>query len=344
MLGVGVRCELGEEGIFIAPCPECRHAAPVSMTASSDSKFTSRSSGALLVLTAAALWSTGGVGVKVADAEPLVIAGLRSAFALVFMLLVVGVQFRKNLGLLVTLLRRPLVWAAAVSYAVTVVFFVLAARRTTAANAIFIQYTAPIYVALLSGPLLGEKPRKSDFVAIGACLAGMALTFGGELGAGRVVGNLFAVLSSFGFAGLPLFLRIDQKHLDPTIASRAPLVAMTLGNALAALVATESIVSHFPSGANQTRTLLVLFLLGAFQIGLPYLLYGVAIRRLRALESSLLATLEPVLSPIWVLLATGEKPSPMAMVGGGVILAAVVLQSLMKRGGADVDEGGLSAC
>ncbi|MBX3209457.1 MAG: DMT family transporter [Labilithrix sp.] len=293
-----------------------------------------RRTGALLVIAAAALWSTGGVGVKVADAAPLVVAGLRSVFALAFMLVVMTVQLRgqpRALAVIAALLRRPLVWGAAASYALMVVMFVLAARRTTAANAIFIQYTAPIYVALLSGPLLGEKPARSDLFATGACVVGMALTFGGELGGGRAAGNLLAVLSSFGFAGLPLLLRVDQKRLDPETAARAPLVAMSLGNALAAAVALPAMIAEPPSGPAAGRTLVVLILLGTLQIGLPYVFYGVAVRRLRALESSLLATIEPVLSPIWVLLATGEQPSAMAAAGGAVIVAAVVLQTIGKR-------------
>jgi drug/metabolite transporter, DME family len=305
----------------------------VSETASSSEaeQSSKRSTGALLVIAAALLWSTGGVGVKVADAEPLVIAGLRSVFALLFMLVVVAAQLRGRMSVIASLLKRPLVWAAAASYALMVVMFVLAARRTTAANAIFIQYTAPIYVALLGGPLLGEKPSRRDLVAVVACVAGMALTFGGELGGGRALGNVLAILSSFGFAGLPLLLRIDQKKLAPEIAAHAPLVAMSLGNALAVLVALPAILAHPPGGPAQGRTLLVLFLLGTLQIGLPYVFYGIAVRRLRALESSLLATIEPVLSPVWVLMATGERPTALAASGGAVILSAVVVQAIGKR-------------
>ena len=286
---------------------------------------------ALLVVAAAALWSTGGVGVKIADAEPLVVAGLRSAFALLFMLGVIVVRLRGRLGVIGALLKRPLVWAAAASYALMVVMFVLSARRTTAANAIFIQYTGPIYVALLSGPLLGEKPSRRDLYAIALCVLGMALTFGGELGGGRALGNALAILSSFGFAGLPLLLRVDQKRIDAKLAADAPLLAMSLGNALAAVVALPAMLMHPPSGPSQGRTLFVLFLLGTIQIGLPYVLYGSAVRKLRALDSSLLATIEPVLSPIWVLLATGERPSVMAAAGGVTIVSAVVLQTLGKR-------------
>jgi DME family drug/metabolite transporter len=314
-----------------------------SMTAGTarptEPKHSERRIGAVLVIAAATLWSTGGVGVKVAVAEPLVIAGLRSTFALAFMAVVLAFGLRKSgagLAIVSALLRRPLVWAAAASYALMVVCFVLAARRTTAANAIFIQYTGPVYVAMLGGPLLGERVTRRDLFAIAGCLVGMALTFGGEFGGGRAAGNVLAVVSSFGFAGLPLLLRLDQKRLlaatDDALAARvaghAPLVAMALGNAIAALVALPAMLAHPVSGDTATRTWLVLGALGFFQIGLPYVLYATAVRRLRALESSLLATVEPVLAPVWVVLATGETPTPLAIAGGAMIVLAVAAQAV----------------
>ncbi len=295
-----------------------------AMTEHPDVSGGKRGTGALLVLSAAALWSTGGVGVKVADAEPLVIAGVRSAFALAFMGAVLAVTLRRGgqgARELFALLRRPLVWGAAASYALMVVMFCLSARRTTAANAIFIQYTGPVYVALLSAKLLGEKPSGADFAAVAASIVGMALAFGGELGGGRMGGNVLAVLSSFGFAGLPLLLRVEEQRRS---APLAPLVAMSLGNAIAALVALPATIANPP---HDGRTWVVLALLGTLQIGLPYVFYGMAVRRLRALESSLLAMIEPVLSPIWVVLATGEKPSVMAAIGGGVIICAVAFNA-----------------
>jgi drug/metabolite transporter (DMT)-like permease len=305
---------------------------------SSEQASRTRRTGALLVVAAATLWSTGGVGVKVAVAEPLVIAGLRSAFALAFMAVVVAVGLRRSgadFSVVTTLLRRPLVWAAAASYALMVVCFVLAARRTTAANAIFIQYTGPVYVALLGGPLLGERVSRRDLVVVAACLVGMGLTFGGELGGGRAEGNVLAIFSSFGFAGLPLLLRLDQKRLLATegedsarVAAHAPLVAMSLGNAVAAAVALPAMLAHPVTGETAPRTYLVLVALGMLQIGLPYVLYASAVRRLRALESSLLATIEPVLSPVWVVLATGERPSALAMAGGAIIVLAVAAQGI----------------
>lgn len=301
----------------------------------------SRRNGALLVVAAATLWSTGGVGVKTAVAEPMVIAGVRSVFALAFMVVVLVVALRRTghgLATVRALVARPLVWGAAASYAIMVVCFVLAARRTTAANAIFIQYTGPVYVALLGGKLLGEKVTRRDLVAVGGCVAGMALAFGGELGGGRMEGNLLAVISSFGFAGLPLLLRLDQQRLELAAgeelngaAAHAPLVAMSLGNAIAAAASIPAIAFHPVSGETAARTYAVLIALGTLQIGLPYVLYAVAVRRLRALESSLLATIEPVLAPVWVVLATGERPSPLAIAGGAMIVLAVVAQAARPR-------------
>lgn len=270
---------------------------------------------------------------KTAHAEPLVIAGLRSAFALVFMLGVLALATRRarvRAAELLPLLSRPLVWAAAASYAIMVVLFVLAARRTTAANAILLQYAAPIYVALLSGPLLGERVTRRDLGLVAVCILGVGLTFGGELGAGRALGNVLAIASGFGFAGLPLLLRMDQRKLAPELAVLAPLFTITFGNLLAALVALPAVVLHPPAGDTAARTWLTLAALGTLQIGLPYVLYGEAVRRLRALQSSLLAMIEPVLSPIWVVLATGERPSALALAGGVVIIGAVAAQSLAR--------------
>lgn len=321
---------------MLRPAMEAKEPVGASAEASG-----ARGAGAALVVAAAALWSTGGVGVKIAEAQPLVIAGLRSAFALAFMavVLVAGVRRAGLAGReVLALLRRPLVWAAAASYALMVTMFVLSARRTTAANAIFIQYTGPVYVALLSGPLLGERVSARDLAAVALCVAGMGLAFGGELGGGKMAGNLLAVLSSFGFAGLPLMLRLDQRRLEgggepraARAAARAPLVAMALGNLLAVLVALPALVAHPPAGAHAARTWAVLVALGTLQIGFPYVLYGMAVRRLRALESSLLATIEPVLAPVWVLAATGETPSALALAGGAVIVLAVVAQAVGRR-------------
>ncbi len=291
----------------------------------------SRRTAIALVLVAAVLWSGGGVGVKLLDGTPaLTIAGLRSLFAALPMLIALLARTRSSGENPLPLLRSPRVWGAATSYAVMVVSFVVAAKMTTAANAILLQYTAPIYVALLSWPLLKERVRPRDWLAVGGTVVGMAVFFLDDLSLSGKVGNLVAILSSFGFAGLPLLLRLEDRA---TLARgkrpgpHGPLLAITLGNAIAALVCLPGVLASPPAS---TKAWLVILLLGTCQIALPYLLYGMAIRVLDALESSLIASIEPILSPIWVVLATGEKPGRAALVGGAMIVAAVLLQTLGK--------------
>ncbi len=283
-----------------------------------------------LVDAAAVLWSGGGVGVKLLPGcEARTIAGVRAVFAA----LVMGTALLATRGArgAAAPLRRPRVWGAAVSYAVMVVCFVIAAKLTTAANAILLQYTAPIYVAMVSPALLRERVRPRDLTAVAATLVGMVLFFFGELSLAGMTGNIIAIASGFGFAGLPVFLRLDELARrreglveDPS----APLVAMTLGNVLAAVACSSRIAAAPPTTGAEWK---VLALLGAFQIGLPYLLYARAVRALPALESSLLASIEPVLAPLWVVIATGERPSRGALIGGALIVGAVTFQAAGKR-------------
>ena len=178
--------------------------------------------------------------------------------------------------MVVTLLRRPLVWAAGASYALMVVCFVLAARRTTAANAIFIQYTGPIYVAVLGGPMLGEKLRRTDLFAVAGCIVGMALAFGGELGGGRAAGNVLALFSSFGFAGLPCCCGSIKSDCSPRRATTPALARPLTRRSWRCRSATRSPRWWRARDARASRdrraalrTYAVLVALGFFQIGLP---------------------------------------------------------------------------
>jgi DME family drug/metabolite transporter len=289
----------------------------------------SRGTGLVLVSLAAVLWSLGGVGVKVLSMSAMSIAGYRSTFAAIAMVLVLSARRTVSLREVKESLARPLVWVAALSYALMVVCFCVAVKKTTAANAIFIQYTAPIYVALLSRPILGERVHARDFIATFASIVGMALFFRGELSTDGQLGNIVAVLSSFGFAGLPLAIRREERALAARgeIRKERPVIAMILGNVIAACVCAPFMAQETHAS---TSGLMVVAALGTFQIALPYLLYGVAVRALSALESSLVAMIEPVLNPLWVLLATAERPSRNAVIGGVIILFAVIFRSVSR--------------
>jgi drug/metabolite transporter (DMT)-like permease len=290
------------------------------------------------VLVAALLWSAGGVGVKTAAAHPMALAGWRSAFAAPVLVAVALVAARRS-GVRARALfrgaffRRPLPWLSALSYAVMVVSYVVSTKLTTAANSILIQYTGPIYVALLSWPLLRERVRGTDWLATGGCLLGMLLFFADKVSSSGAWGNGLAVLSSLGFAGVPLLLRLDlARHAaegpdDARTKQLSPYLAMALGNVVATALCLPWMLSAPMAGSGWRAAAL----LGIFQIGFAYGFYGAAVGNMPALRSTLLACVEPVLNPLWVLLATGERPSFRAALGGVLILGSVVLQAIGQR-------------
>jgi drug/metabolite transporter (DMT)-like permease len=288
--------------------------------------------GIALVLGAALLWSTGGVGIKSVEGAPLAIAGWRGAFALPVLAAVALARVRAaGASSAAEALRTRWMWAGAASYALMSVAFVVATKLTTAANAIFIQYTSPAYVALASWPLLRERVTWRDAVACAAVLAGMLLFFGEALSGAARAGNLVAIASSFGAAGLPLALRAQQRTLlargAHAAAAAAPAITMALGASASLLFCVPAMAAAPPHGASWG----ILAALGVGQIALPYVLYASAIRSLTALEGSLLPTIEPILNPIWVVLATGERPGALATAGGAVVLLGMTVQAAGRR-------------
>jgi drug/metabolite transporter (DMT)-like permease len=268
----------------------------------------------------------------VVDADPLPIAGFRAAFALPVLALAIWAQGGFGRVRPADALRRPYMWAAAGFYALMVMSFVAAAKYTTAANAIFLEYTAPIWVSLLSWRLLRERMGIFDCVAVAGCTVGMALFLGEQVSTEARLGNLYGVVAGIGFAGLPLCLRLDQRTAGRSdIAAVSPVWAMWLGNALTVLVCLPAMIQAPPAGAADWA---VLAALGMLQIGFAYVLFAAGIRRVRAVEATLMAEIEPVLNPIWVAIGTGEMPSHAAIAGGAIILASVAVQAASASGSA----------
>jgi drug/metabolite transporter (DMT)-like permease len=265
-----------------------------------------------LLLVAALLWSLGGVLIKSIDWHPMAIAGGRSAIAIPLMLACIGwprfTFSRAQIG-------------GAIGYALTVALFVFATRMTTAANAIFLQYTAPIYVAIIGRWYLGERALRIDWLVIATALGGIALFFMDQLTVAGFWGNIVALESGLAFATVALFLRKER--------SGSPATAIILGNIIVAVAGAPFMVSS-PISAGDFGWLL---LLGTLQLGLPYVLYSIAIKHVTALEATLIPLIEPVLNPLWVMLALGERPGPWAIVGAMLVLGAVLARgALMIRG------------
>ena len=284
------------------------------------------------MLAAAVLWSTGGVGIKSVDLPPMALAGWRGLCALP-VLLGMGVGRARAHAPEGIAWRRaassPAAWMGALSYTLMVICFVVATKLTTAADAIFIQYTSPVYVALLSWPLLRERVTWRDGVACAGVLAGMVLFFREGLSASARIGNVVAVVSSFGAAGLPLALRADQRRFalagSPGGAAMSPSLIIAAGDVLAVALCAPAMIA---AGPPPPAALGVLALLGIGQIGLPYVLYGLAVPRLTAMEGALLPTLEPILNPVWVALFTAEIPGLLAIIGGACVLGSVLFRAV----------------
>ncbi len=290
-------------------------------SATSHAADSKRPQGIAAVAACAFLWSTSGLFIKLVPWNPLAIAGIRSL-----------------LGGLVMLawLRRPhLTWsrtqiAAAVFYAATMIMFVAANKFTTSANAILLQYGAPVYAALLAAPLLGERTHAYDWLTIAVILGGMVLFFLDKLSVGSLAGNLLAVASGVTFAFAMILLRKQKQG--------SPLESLMLAQFLTFAVSIPFLFSGMPgtggsgpaaSGMPAVYAWLALLFLGVFQMGLSAILLSYGVRHVTAVQSFLITTIEPIFNPLWVFVLLGEKPTGFALAGGFVILAATTLRSLL---------------
>jgi drug/metabolite transporter (DMT)-like permease len=264
---------------------------------------------AVLLALTAFLWSSGGLAIKLVDLHPMALTGVRSALSA----LTLAVLFRGRLGVSLT----PAGLGGAAAYAAMLVSNVAATKLTSAANAILLAYTAPVYVALLAPLVLGEPTRRRDGVFVAVTLAGMVLFFLDRLSAEGLWGNLTAVGTGLSYAVFTLCMRAQK--------SASPVGSVVLGHGLTALAGLPFLAHGMPGAAGWIG----LAYLGIIQQGVSLALYVWAIRRLGALEAILLMTLEPILNPVWVALGVGELPGPWALAGGGVVLAAVTLRGLV---------------
>ncbi|MEY4669346.1 MAG: hypothetical protein RL518_2045 [Pseudomonadota bacterium] len=266
--------------------------------------------GVFLLLGAALLWSTGGFLIKMVDVSGMALSSGRSSIAvLTLMALTHRIPLRPSL---------PCV-RCGLFYALTVSTFVVATKLTTAANAIVLQYAAPVYVALLSARFLGERVVLRDWVAILVVLLGMGIFFADGIGLGGNAGNILAIISGLCFAFFVVSLR--------QLRDDNPVDAVIVGNVIAFVLGAPWLIE----GHWSLYSVLGVILLGSLQLGLSYYLYTQAIAHVTALEAVLIPVVEPILNPLWVYLSMGEKPSGWAMCGGILVLSAVTWRALDSR-------------
>jgi drug/metabolite transporter (DMT)-like permease len=267
---------------------------------------------AIFVLIAVLLWSTGGLFIKLTSLDAYQVTFFRSLFAAITVLVITwrnGLRIN-GFGVLATLIYSTLLF-----------LFVWATKHTTAANAIFLQYTAPIYILILAPFVIGEKFHVRDLVTVIFCIAGMSLFFVGDLSLGETRGNI-AALGSGIFLGLYIML---LRH--PKAMGMSGTITVIYGNFLLAFLTLPSGIAAIPTIT--LKDILAVGFLGVFQIGISYILFIKGVREgTRPLDASIIGFIEPLLNPVWVFLIIGERPSNWAVLGGTIIVATVVLHTL----------------
>ena len=269
---------------------------------------TKRNTAIKYMFIASVLWSIGGIFIKLINWNPMAIAGSRSAIAaLVMMVYLKKFKFKINKSMLI----------CACSYSLLVILFVSANKLTTSANAILLQFTSPVWVALLYRAILKQKISRIDGITIIFVILGMIMFFIDELEMSYLLGNILAILSGIVMAGMILLFQQQKEN---------SLVEITLlGNVITAIV---GIPFYFISSPGM-ESVLPLFILGVFQLGIPYLLYVLAIPNVTAIDAVLIPVLEPLLNPLWVFIFAKESPTLFSLLGGGLVLLSVTVRGII---------------
>jgi drug/metabolite transporter (DMT)-like permease len=261
----------------------------------------------LYMVLCAFMWSTGGIFIKILPWNPMVITGGRSLI---------------SAGVFALYMRHQNIPYRVNRYSVTIgvlmvcVFslFVSANKFTTSANAIVLQYSAPVFILILSSLIFKQKFRKGDIFTVAATTLGISLFFLDKLSGGYIFGNVLAIFAGLFFASM--FISTGRADDDSRTSG------IFLGHLFTAIVGLP-FAFFFPTPIN-TSTIATILALGVVQLGVPYVLYGMAVRHCSPLECSLISVIEPLCNPIWVLIFYGEAPGIFAFIGGIVVISAVV--------------------
>lgn len=270
-----------------------------------------RNAGILAMAATAFLWSIAGLFIKAIDWNPIAIAGMRSLIASVVILLY---------------LKHPDIHfsfpqiAAAVANAITMLLFICANKTTTAANAILLQYCAPVLTVFIGAILLKEKTHVENFVALPLLLAGMVIMFFDRLGGGRMLGNVLGIMSAVTFSFYFVFMRM-QKDGSPLESN---LLSHWLTTGICIVISLFLPLPHLT-----IQSLGAIAVLGVVQIGISSILFSIAIKHISAVQANLIAVIEPVFNPVWVFFILGEAPGVNGLIGGGIIVAAVTAASII---------------
>ena len=266
-----------------------------------------KNKGNLYIFLTALLWSTGGILIKFIPGSAVAINGARSLIALIFFCI-----YRKTVKVKV----NRWILAAAICLVLTNLLYVLANKMTTAANAIVLQYTAPVFVLIWDCIYRKKKPAGRQCIVVLMAFAGMVLFFFDQLDGGQMLGNIIAIAAGLSFSGV-FFIN----SLPKASSKDSSIIAFFLSFLI-------SIPFLGEVGKMNGTAVAALPVLGVFQVGLAYVLFDKGAKLTSPVSASLIGLLEAVLNPVWVFLFYGEKVGKFALIGAGIILAAVVWNTI----------------
>lgn len=268
----------------------------------------------LLMVVCSALWSIAGILIKLIPWSPFVIAGFRSLLAAG---IIAGYMYVKKL--------RPK-WnrsslISGIMLCMTFFAFVSANKLTTSANAIVLQFTAPVFIILISLVFYGQRFRKTDYVVVAITIFGISLCFLGQFGAGSLLGNLISL-----FSGLSLAAMFT---ITGNTDSASRMSGLLLGQLLTAAVGIPFV--FFTETSVTAPAVVSILLLGIFQLGIPYVLYGIAVEKCPPLVCCLISAIEPLLNPVWVFLFDGETPGVFSIIGGIIVIGTITVWNIWNE-------------
>ena len=265
------------------------------------------------------MWSTSGFFIKYLSISAYQISFYRSSIAAITIFAVAKLR-RQSLKFEFDVISI----LSAIFYAGILLGFVIATKMTTAANAIFLQFTAPIYLLVLEPIFLKTKFEPRNVITIIFCIVGMILFFFGRLEIGNIYGNIIAIGSGICFAFFALLIKWKKQAGK----SGNTLHTVIIGNALVSITTFLIILPNFSLTSIQTSSLIYM---GVFQIGISYMIFNEGIKYVSATESMIIAMMEAIFNPIWVLIGIGEVPSIYSIIGGVIIFSAIIWRSFVNR-------------
>ena len=270
-----------------------------------------------LISLTAFLWSSSGLFIKILTVNAFVISFYRSLIAAITLLVIVFTRKNK-----VKFEFDGLTVLASVFYAGILIFFVIANKMTTSANAIFLQFTAPIYLLFLEPLFLKTKFRRKDLITVLICVSGMFLFFAGILELGNIYGNFIAIAAGICFAMFSLFVKWKKN-----LGGENTILSVIFGNLLVAVICLPVMYSDI---SITTTQFYILLYMGVVQIGISYFIFNIGIKYVSATESMIIGMLEAVFNPVWVFLGVGEVPSVQAIIGGVIIFGGIIWHNVRR--------------